>query len=255
MKDEERLVCNRLLDMANNCYYRNIPVTTDFLDLNSQTLFHSIMDKLPDVRWIMTGGYELAERKIIIFFPTYMDEISDNYIDDFFTVIRIMPTSKNFSEKLNHRDYLGAILNLGITRAKIGDILVGEKCTYFFCSNTIANYIIENLSLIKHTSVFCEITPHIDFNYEPAYEQVQGSIASLRLDSVIALGFNSSRNHLISYIQEGKIAVNGRIITSNAYNIKPGDIISVRGLGKIRFINELTTSKKGRLIVLIHKYI
>lgn len=255
MKDEERLICNRLLDMANNCYYRNIPVTSDFLDLNSQTLFHGIIGELPDVRWIMTGGYELAERRLIIFLPAYMDDISDDDIGDFFTVIRIVPATKNFSEKLSHRDYLGAILNLGITRAKIGDILINEDCAYFFCTNGIADYIAENLSLIKHTSIRCEITSNRGFNYEPTYEQIQGSIASLRLDSVIALGFNSSRSHLISYIQEGKIAVNGRIITSNAYNIKPGDVISVRGIGKIRFISEITTTKKGRLMVLIHKYV
>ena len=258
MKDEERLICNRLLDMANNCYYRNIPVTSDFLDLNSQTLFHGIIGELPDVRWIMTGGYELAERRMVIFLPTYMEDVSDGdtgATDEFFSMIRIVPATKNFSEMLNHRDYLGAILNLGISRTKIGDILVGEDCTYFFCTNGIADYIADNLSVIKHTSVRCEITSHRNINYEPAYEAIQGSIASLRLDSVIALGFNSSRSHLISYIQEGKIAVNGRIITSNAYNIKPGDIISVRGLGKIRFISEITTTKKGRLMVLIHKYI
>lgn len=258
MKDEERLICNRLLDMANNCYYRNIPVTTDFLDLNSQTLFHGIISELPDVKWIMTGGYELAERRMIIFLPAYMSDISDTDTggtEDFFSVIRIVPVAKNFSEKLSHRDYLGAILNLGIARTKIGDILVNDDCTYFFCSNGIAEYVADNLSMVRHTGVRCEITSNREFNYEPVYEQIQGSIASLRLDSVIALGFNSSRSHLISYIQEGKIAVNGRIITSNAYNIKPGDIISVRGLGKIRFISEITTTKKGRLMVLIHKYV
>lgn len=260
MKDEERLICNRLLDMANNCYYRNIPVTSDFLDLNSQTLFQGITGDLPDVKWIMTGGYELAERRMIIFIPEYMYDsfdVSDeaNAFTDYFSVIRITPASKNFSEKLNHRDYLGAILNLGITRAKIGDILVGEDCTYFFCTNNIAEYIADNLSFVKHTNVHCEVTLHRDFSYEPAFEQIQGSIASLRLDSVIALGFNHSRSHLISYIQEGKIAVNGRIITSNAYAIKPGDIISVRGLGKIRFVSEITTTKKGRVMVLINKYI
>ena len=251
MKDEERLICNRLLDMANNCYYRNIPVTTDFLDLNSQTLFHGITGELPDISWVMTGGYDLAERRMIVFLPSYMKEDTDSY----FSVIRITPASKKFGEKLSHRDYLGAILNLGITRNKIGDILVGEDSAYLFCTTGISGYIADNLIMVKHTGVCCEITSHRDFNYEPAYEQIQGSIASLRLDSVIALGFNSSRSHLISYIQEGKIAVNGRIITSNAYNIKPGDIISIRGLGKIRFVNEITTTKKGRIMVLIYKYI
>lgn len=252
MKDEERLICNRLLDMADNCYYRNIPVTSDFLDLNSQSLFHSITGRLPDIKWIMDGGYDMAERKVIRFLPSYCDE---NDIPAGYAVICIQPVNRKFFEELNHRDYLGAILNLGITRNKIGDILVSRDNTYFFCAESIQKYIVENLTRIKHSFVKCQIVSNMDFHYEPEFQEIRGSIASLRLDSVIALGFNSSRSHLITYIEEGKISVNGRIITSNAYAIKPDDIISVRGLGKIKFICELSSTKKGRLMVLIHKYI
>ncbi len=252
MKDEERLICNRLLDMANNCYYRNIPVTTDFLDLNSQSLFHGITSGLPDVKWIMNGGYDMAERKVITFLPSYCDTDS---APRGYSIIQIQPVNRKFSEELNHRDYLGAILNLGITRNKIGDILVTEDSAYFFCMEGIQEYVLENLTKVKHTFVQCRIINDMEFDYEPEFREIRGSIASLRLDSVIALGFNSSRSHLITYIEEGKISVNGRIITSNAYNIKPGDIISVRGLGKIKFISELSSTKKGRLMVLIYKYI
>lgn len=252
MKDEERLICNRLLDMANNCYYRNIPVTSDFLDLNSQSLFNGIIGSLPDVKWIMNGGYDLAERKVITFLPSYCDADS---APSGYSIIQIQPVNRKFSEELNHRDYLGAIINLGITRNKIGDILVTEDFAYFFCIESICGYIIENLTKIKHTFVKCIVVSDVDFNYEPSFQEIRGSIASLRLDNVIALGFAGSRSHLISYIEEGKIAVNGRIITSNAYNIKPGDIISVRGLGKIKFISGLSSTKKGRLMVLINKYV
>lgn len=258
MKDDERLICNRLLDMADNCYYRNIPVTTDFLDLNSQTLFQKIIKELPEVGFKITGGYDMAERKVIIFYPSYLDEdtVQKSCCDsDFYSVVRITPLNRQFAENLNHRDFLGAILNLGISRSKIGDILVCKECTYFFCAKSIADYMVDNLTKIKHTYVRCELIPPMEFNYEPEFSEIKGSIASLRLDSVIALGFNSSRNHLITYIEEGKIAVNGRIITSNAYSIKPDDVISVRGLGKIKFIRELSSTKKGRLMVLIHKYI
>ena len=94
-----------------------------------------------------------------------------------------------------------------------------------------------------------------EFNYEPAYEVIKGSVASLRLDAVIALGFNGSRSHIASYIIDGKVSVNGRIITSNAYNLKAGDIISVRGLGKIRYIETFSETKKGRIMITINKYI
>ena len=114
---------------------------------------------------------------------------------------------------------------------------------------------IQNISKIRHTYVTVELLDRADFNYTPEYEEIKGTVASLRLDAVIALGFHGSRNQLITYITDGKVAVNGQIITSNAYNLKPDDIISVRGLGKIRFIRSITETKKGRLMVIINKYI
>mgnify|MGYP006874843438 CR=1 FL=1 len=96
MKDEERLICNRLLDMANNCYYRNIPVTSDFLDLNSQTLFHGIISELPDVKWIMTGGYELAERRMIIFLPAYIAYITVTDITKHYRALLLIKCYINF---------------------------------------------------------------------------------------------------------------------------------------------------------------
>lgn len=252
MKDEERLICNRILDMANSCYYRNIPVTTDFMDLYSQSLFQSIIKDLPPVKWELFGGYELSERKLIIFYPEYLKNINPK---DFYSVIKISPMDKRFTEELNHRDFLGSIMGLGISRSKIGDIIIQDKEAIVFCTNTIADYIIDNLTSIKHTFVKCEEIYDDCQSYEPSYNEIIGSIASLRLDSIISLGFGQSRNHLISYIEEGKIFVNGRIITSNAYSIKEGDVISVRGLGKIRFISVISTTKKGRIMVLVHKYI
>lgn len=256
MKDEERLICNRLLDMANSCYHRNIPVTTDFLDLNSQSLFWGILNELPPVRWVFIGGYPLAERKMLIFYPDYMDEADVKLsTSEWFSVIRIKPANKKFAEDLNHRDFLGSIMGLGINRSKIGDIIIQDSSAYFFCCTSIAKYITDNLCQIKHTTVTCEIVENMSFDYEPRYEEITGSISSLRLDSVISLGFNSSRSHIIKYIEEGKTFVNGRIITSNGHHIKPDDLISIRGLGKIKFIREITTTKKGRLMIIIHKYI
>jgi RNA-binding protein YlmH len=252
MKDEERLICNRMLDMANNSYYHNIPVTTDFMDLYSQSLFHNIIKDLPPVKWKLIGGYELAERKIIVFYPEYM---VDNDFYDSYATIRIYPADKRFSDDLNHRDFLGSVIGLGITRGQIGDIIIQDNEAILFCTNKIKSYILDNLSKIRHTYVRCEEIFASDIEFTPRYNEITGSVASLRLDAVISLGFGQSRSHLINYIEEGKIYVNGRIITSNAYSIKEGDIISIRGLGKIRFISEISTTKKGRMMIRIHKYI
>ena len=250
MNADDRLICNRIMEAADNCYNRDIPVETDFLDLHKQTLFCSIIKDLPPVSYKVMGGYDLAERKLIQFLP-YEDYPAITP----YTVIRITPAQAKFSEKLTHRDYLGAILNLGIVRDKIGDIVINEDSVLLFCTNKIADFLMQNIVKIRNTIVRTEIIDVNDFEYSPRFEEIKGTVASIRLDSVIALGFNSSRSHIISYIEEGKVAVNGKIITSNAYSIKEMDVISVRGLGKIRFINEIAGTKKGRLFVLIHKYI
>lgn len=250
MNNEDKIICNRFLEAANNCYYRNMPVSTDFLDLYKQSLFCNIVKDMPPVHHMVMGGYDLAERKIIQFLP------NKNFIaEQPYTVIKITPANIRFAEDLTHRDYLGAILNLGIARDKIGDILIGKNEVFLFCTNGISDFLIENITKIKHTFVKASRVYDDEFNYEPEYEEIKGTVASLRLDAVIALGFHNSRNHIITYIEDGKVAVNGRIITSNAYNLSPNDIISVRGLGKIQFINSITETKKGRLMIILNKYI
>lgn len=250
MNTDDRLICNRIMEAADNCYNRDIPVETDFLDLYKQTLFCTIIKDLPPVSYKVMGGYDLAERKVIQFLPY------EEYPADLpYTVLKIVPVQAKFSEKLTHRDYLGAILNLGIVREKIGDIVINDDSVLLFCTNKIADFLVQNIVKVRNTYVRTEIIDAEDFEYVPSYEEIRGTVASVRLDSVIALGFNSSRNHIISYIEEGKVAVNGRIITSNAYSIKDNDIISVRGLGKIRYVSTLSETRKGRILILIHKFV
>ena len=85
-------------------------------------------------------------------------------------------------------------------------------------------------------------------------EEVTGTIASLRLDSIIALAFKTSRSSMISYIESGKVFVNGKLIVSNGYTIKDNDIISVRGKGKFRFGSITNKTKKGRIGVILYRY-
>lgn len=249
MENDDRMVCNRFMEAANNCYYRNVPTSTDFLDIYKQNLFNTVIRELPPVQYRFEGGYELAERKVIMFLP------QDSEISDLpFLTLKVTPRNLHFTEKLNHRDYLGSIMGLGIKRDKVGDILLYDNCTYIFCMKSIAEYLTDNLLKIRNTYVTVTEISNEEFIYEPSYEVIKGSVASLRLDAVIALGFNGSRSHITSYIIDGKVSVNGRIITSNAYNLKAGDIISVRGLGKIRYMDTLSETKKGRIMITINKY-
>lgn len=245
------MICSHLLDLAEACDRRGYPIGSDFLTLNEQNLFLAFAkDKLVPVSISLCGGYELAERKIIFYKPLGVGEEYPAPI----SLLLVQPLMKKFSEELTHRDYLGAVMNLGISRAKTGDVIVQEMQAYLIVSEPIADYICENLTRIRHTSVVCKKIDWQEFDYVPRVKEITGSIASVRLDAVIGLAFSQSRSKLTAYISEEKVQVNGKVITSNAYTLKDNDLVSVRGLGKFRYKGTSAVTRKGRLMATIEVF-
>ena len=162
---------------------------------------------------------------------------------------------KKFSDDLSHRDFLGAVLNLGIDRGKIGDILVDEKEGILFCVTSVAGLIEEELTRVRHTTVRVEETSTENLTVTIRTERVTGTVSSLRLDSVISTALKASRSSLVSSIEGGLVFVNGRMVTSNGYTIKDGDLISVRGHGRFRFLRTISQTRKGRYLIELEKYI
>lgn len=230
-KDEHFLV-NRLIELAEAAYNRNIYTYTDFLNLHEISILKSIKNQLPPVVLNLTGGNHYAERKIAIFSPMeiYYEEKPP------ISVIKIASKNSRYSDILTHRDYLGAILNLGITRAKLGDIFIIDNTAYVYCMTEIATFICENITKIKHTFITAEIVENPDFEIKPNFKNITGIISNVRLDSVISTAFNTSRNSIIPLIENGKVFVNGKMTTSNGYSVCENDIISVRGMGRFIYI-------------------
>ena len=114
---------------------------------------------------------------------------------------------------------------------------------------------LEEVTRIRHTSVMLTVVDNSTFTYTTSFKEIKGSVSSLRLDSLLSLAFSSSRSKLVAYIENGKVFVNGKLITSNGYQIKENDIVSVRGLGRFQYIATLSQTKKGRYYVTIHLYI
>lgn len=267
MTKEEQLLRNRFTEYADICYQREIPVYSDFLNLNEQTIFLSMVSHFPPVRFQLTGGYELAERKIVCLFPCSWPNghvgipgrVFPSYGEDTMpnppiSALKIVPSNKKFADTLTHRDYLGSIMNLGIERSKIGDILITESDCHVLCLNSMAPYLMENLLSVKHTSVERSIEEYAALSVEQRFEQIEGSIASIRLDNILALVYRSSRSKVISLISGEKVFVNGKLVISNSYHLKDDDIVSVRGLGKFVFVGVASQTKKGRYFVSAKKY-
>lgn len=248
-KDEQ--FKKRIRELCRMAYERDIVTFSDFLDLNEQNMVHSLSGLEQGITLQWYGGYEMSERQMIAFLP---DALS--YEWEFpLSCMHIQPKSLKYSEPLTHRDYLGALLNLGIDRGKIGDILIQDDFSaYVFCEDRISHYILDELCRIKHTSVVPQIVQEYTSVVTRKEEEITGTVASVRLDSMIALAFGMSRSSMVPFIEGGRVFVNGRLITSNGYTLDKGDVISVRGKGKFRFGGTLYKTKKGRYSVCIYRY-
>ena len=249
--EAEELFKKRAQELARTAYVRGIVTFTDFLDMNEINIIHTINWKASGVSLKLFGGYEMAERQIAAFVPEALSYIWEYPI----VCLCIKPDSARYAEVLSHRDYLGSVLNLGLNRGKIGDIMIDEKSAYIFVHEKIASFLQEQLIRVRHTSVWCEPIMDMHTIPRPKTTEIRGTVASIRLDSVIALAFSTSRNSILPFIEGGKVFVNGRLITSNGYTLKEQDIISVRGKGKFRFGEFISSTKKGRCLVTVYRYI
>ena len=241
----------RLIELSKIAYQRDIVTYSDFLNLNELNILHTTPKQEFYSQYETYGGYEFSERQMVAFLPDALCYEKKYPI----CALKIEPLQKKFSESLSHRDYLGAVLNLGIDRSKLGDILVEEDYAILFVHQSLKNFIFEELTRIRHTSVMITEVDADDVSYQPKVKEISGTVSSLRLDSLLSLAFSSSRSKLVAYIENGKVFVNGKLITSNGYQIKEDDIISVRGLGRFQFKELHSQTKKGRFYVTIHLYI
>lgn len=251
MNKEELLLQKRLIELSNTAYQRDIVTFTDFLNLNELNILHSTPKHVFPTAYETYGGYEAAERQMVAFLP---DALYYEYHYPM-EILKISPANLKFAEALSHRDYLGGLLHLGIERCCLGDILVGETGCHVFVTDSMAEYICGNLSRIRHTTVKVEVEDAADFQYVPKLEIRKGTVSSIRLDSVLSIAFPLSRSKLTGLIEGGKVFVNGKLITTNACRLKENDIISVRGMGRIKYLAALSETKKGRLYIEVGKYI
>lgn len=280
MREEEQLA-RRLLDLSRQSFYRGIITYTDFLNLNEQSILHTLPKDSLYTGYVTFGGYGSAERQMAAFLPEDALSLRGRYSQQFLSapkeiavrktavsedsnavffrqeisVLRISPLHQKYAEELTHRDYLGAMMNLGLERGKMGDILVDGREARLFIVSGLKGFVKEELVKIRRTSVRVSEEEWQDFHYTPKYEEIKGTVPSIRLDALLSLAFSSSRSKLSGLIEAGKVFVNGRLSVSNGTHVKEGDLISVRGMGKFRYVGSISVTRKNRIYVLLHKFI
>ena len=249
--EKNEFFLKRIRELANLSYQIDIVTFSDFLNLNEQNMVSSLKQQFPQVVMETFGGYDNAERQMVAFHPDALAFTWEYPID----CLKIEPKAIKFSENLSHRDYMGALLNLGVDRSVIGDIIVQEKAAWFFCQSKMTEFFLENLCRVRHTNILITKVNDPEEFPHPNLESINGTCASVRLDSLIALAFKASRSSMVSYIESGQVFVNGKLITSNGYEPKEGDIVSVRGKGRFIFDGVSHQTKKGRYGVRILLYV
>ena len=251
-KREEARLKKRWAELSNKSYAQNIYLFTDFLNLAEQEIFWQCASDFSQSGFRLSGGYDQAERVMIGFGnPQELGYEMEFPIQ----CIEISPLQRKFSEELTHRDYLGALMNLGIDRCTTGDILIEDGTGYLFCNAVISPFIMENLTKIRHTSVKCKSMEQLPavLKREPVLQEL--TVASLRIDAVIARLYNIARSSGTELFLSGRIWVNGRRVEKTSLLLKDGDMVSVRGYGKFVFYGQQRQTKKGRLCVAVGRYV
>ena len=238
---ETKIFISHILDKAAECFNKNVPCATEFLDMQKQSLVLSIKREL-GAGFLLWGGYEDAERKILIFLPDY--EVDRN---GFLSVIRAKHSSVN---KLTHRDYLGSLMSLGIKREYIGDILVSESSADIIIKHEIEDYIYTNLSKAAKTSLSLTALPITELQI-PRREvrEITFSVSSLRVDCVLAAAFNLSRSRATEAVKAQLVYVNDILCLKPDKNLDLGDKITLRKKGRVILSDSGGKSRKGKTFV------
>ena len=242
MKEEE-LLKKRLMELCEKAYNQNIYTYTHFLNEYEQSIYQDMKQELAYAHPILVGGHKYFTRAVVMFGS---EELFGYEGEVPVVCARISPVFDKFAETLSHRDYLGVLMNLGIERHLIGDILVDEKCAYIFCMPHIMDLLKEQLGQVRHTRVSVEDVVWEETGYVQKYKKKEGFVASMRLDVLVSQAYGLSRTSSDKLLKAQKVFHNGRLCISAGQKIKQGDIISVRGYGKFLVEDLGKTSKKGR---------
>ncbi len=250
---DDAILLDYLDDKSSMCERRNILTYSYFLDERQQaiSLAHFKKEHLNIEFW---GGFAGADRRLAVFLPEYLtldDVVSENQLPLAYVRAEFIE-----SDHLSHRDFLGSLIGAGVRRESIGDILVGDESCDFIVEKSVVPYLMSNLEHIGRTKPkISEITAEELSVPVTKTKTIKDTVASLRLDSIVASGFSMGRDAAASLIKGGKVTLNYLDCIKPDRAVAQGDVISARGRGKCRLTTVGGNTKKGRISVVIDKFV
>lgn len=244
--EEEKLFVKRVEEWVHQVEYSEYPRFSAFLSDREQALALSVLNKCRWSDYAFAGGYDAAERKVLCIYDGQRPE-------EIFPAQCLRVEVLQKEKALTHRDYLGALLSLGLKRECIGDILVAQDGAQCFVLERQTALVCEELSSVGRCSVRVSQAP-VETLCVPAGREFTVSLASMRLDALLAEMVHTSRANAAQLIRSGAVEINHIPSTKPHEPVYQGDVFSVRGHGKFRLQKIGEQSRKGRTFVSYLQY-
>lgn len=250
-REEDISLGKRIIDIANRVDKNHDIMHTCFLDPHQINIAKGILNAFDDISYIIEGGYDKAERNVITIYPEYLEK---GNIESSIGFIRIRSKDKTFEFK--HATVLGSLMALGIERDIVGDILINKASADIVLYKSMLDYIPIQLEKVGKSSIIIEKIENADIIVNKIeYEQIIKIVTSMRLDVIISALCNISRQEANKLISRELIKVNWEIIDKNSYELKMGDLLSIRGYGRIFIKENLGATKKDNNRILFEKIV
>lgn len=254
---DDKILLAQVSDKIEMCENKNKIEYTNFLDLAQIELVQNYIDKLKIENYISYGGYEQSERKLFVIYPEkFNSTVVEKNLVSIVKIVRIQLPDE-LKGKYAHRDYLGAVIKLGVKREKVGDIIVDNDGADIIVEKDISKFLLENLSGLTRFSKSKITIEKIDNlrTVEVRREEREIIVSSLRLDNVISELARCSRNKALDIINMERVFVNFQCETKKTKQIKTGDMVTIRGKGRFYIKKLVGQTKSGRVIVKIEKFV
>ena len=250
---DERIVLARALDQMDRTANRSIPCATQFLSPAQRAALEPLLAAAGHPRRLFHGGYEGAERTVCVFLPDWLEEADWPAGDELAAIECAYPPT---GADLTHRDLLGGLMGIGLTREKVGDILMGSTAAQLVCLREAAPIILSQFDQAGRYRLKLREIPLSQLSPAPAQVKViHDTVSALRLDAVLASGFSLARGKAADAVAAGRVSVNHRECLKPDKPVAEGDVLTCRGLGKCVLKTVGGQSRKGRIIIEIERYL
>lgn len=251
MKQDDMILKRHLADLSKRADMGGYYVFSDFLSPAEQALLAEGKREGLIGEYLLCGGYDSAERRMAVFGSEsafgYEHELPAGWL-------KIAPAAKKFAEELSHRDFLGALMGLGITRDLLGDILIVDGDAFLFAAESIHVYLCENLTEVRRTKVACTLVDAPPLAAVALPDEEIFVVAGERLDAFVAGIYKLSRSESAALIEKGLVAIDGKVTEKVSVAPREGAMISVRGYGRFLYVGICGDTRKGKIRITARVY-